>query len=131
MLSVVWRAAPPSGDPKLEMKCAARQQWFLAYGGHEIPLTDWWIAEDRIRPPIEAATVPAGRIVQVRGGVRRPVPVKVGAGGVLEFANDEARGAFLSILVAMRLDKATPYRPGAAIGRITSRMFGLRRENSR
>ena len=126
MLCVVWRAKAPTDDPKLEVRCTRKDQWFLASGAQEISLDDWLIAEDRIRPPVEGGTVPAGRIVQLRAGMRRPVPAKVAAGGALDFANDDARGAFLSILVTMRLDERTPYRPAAAIGRITTRMFGLR-----
>ncbi|HUQ74416.1 MAG TPA: glycosyltransferase [Burkholderiales bacterium] len=125
MLSVVWRATAPVADAQVEARCPTEYQWVLIADAQEIQLDGWWIAESHIRAPDEGVAVPPGRLVQVRGGVRRPIPAKVVAGGALEFANEDARGAFLSILVAMRLEEQTPYRPAVAIGRITRRMFGL------
>ena len=125
MLSVVWRAGAPLGDPKIEVRCTSARPMLLVCGTEHIPLDGWWIAEDRIRPPKRGQEVPEGRLVRPRGGGQLSVPAKVRAGGQLEFANDGARGAFISLLVAMRLEERTPYRPAAAIARVTTRMFGL------
>ena len=126
MLSVVWSAPPCLEDPKIGVRCTNERPLVLVSRSREIWLTGWWIGEDRIVPPSQGADVPAGRLVQPHGGGGHlPVPVKVRPGGELEFATDSARSAFLSMLVAMRLDQQTPYRPAVAIARITTRMFGF------
>ena len=126
MLSVVWSPAPSLQDPKLGVRCTNEHPLVLVSRSREIWLAGWWIGEDRIVPPWEGDEVPAGRLMQPHGhGGRLPVPAKVRPGGELEFTNDSARAAFLSMLVAMRLDQQTPYRPAAAIARVTTRMFGF------
>jgi hypothetical protein len=125
MLAVVWRGESPQGDPKIEVRCTAQHGLVLVSGAQEFPLDGWWLGEDRLRPASPDEEVPAGRLMRQRVGGDVALPAKVCAGGALEFVNPGARGAFLSMLVAMRLDERTPYRPASAIARVTARMFGL------
>jgi hypothetical protein len=126
MLCVVWSAAPSLEDPKIGVRCTNERALVLVSGSREIWLAGWWIGEDRIVPPSAEHEVPAGRLVRPHGrDAHVPIAARVQPGGKLEFANDSARGAFLSMLVAMRLDQQIPYRPAVAIARITTRMFGF------
>jgi cellulose synthase (UDP-forming) len=131
ILAVLWGQTSEVGDAKIEVRCGETDGFLLLSEARSArSLAGWWISEDRLRPPPgahPASESAASRLARRSPDGRTAILAQVQAGGLLHFVNEGARASLLSMLVALHVDKETPYQPAKAARRVAAQMFGFAR----
>lgn len=122
-LVVLWRDAPQR-PTELSAQLRAADGIVLLAGGEAHPVDGWRLTESRLVAPARQRLddftlgwrAPTGRVHRL---------ARIGLGGALQPFGDAARGRLLALLVRLTLDHEPPYRPGRALARTLTEMFGL------
>lgn len=124
VFAVLWNSVPQAGDPSIEVRLRPADGFVLLEGKAARPLANWTLGETRLRAPAPQP-IPVGHLARLGPNGRPSVLATVLPDGRLRYANTGARARLLSMLVALRVDAETPYRPAGAIRRAAARMFGF------
>src|SRR4030095_8421793 len=125
VLTVLWNSAPPASDPVISIRCQESDGFVLLDGSSERSLAGWSLSEHALCPPSGESIRSARLAYRASGRHSARFLAGVSPTGRLHFANIGARARFLSMLVALRTDAKTPYRPTGAIGGAMLRFFGM------
>jgi cellulose synthase (UDP-forming) len=124
VLTVLWSGATLGTEPKVEIRVRESDGFALIGTRGLRSIAGWRLSEDRLYSPTPFPS-PTGTLVRVAPGGGRTSLAEVLPDGTLQFPNTGARAQLLSMLVTLRVDTETPYRPAAAMSRVAMRMFGL------
>lgn len=125
MMTVLWNSAPQASDPVISIRCEESDGFMLLDGDSERSLAGWTLSEHTLCPPSGEPILNARLAHRVSGRHSARFLASVSPSGRLHFPNVGARARFLSMLVTLRTDAKTPYRPAGAVGRAMLRFFGM------
>jgi cellulose synthase (UDP-forming) len=126
VLTVLWKERREVEDPKVEVRCSSGDGFVLITSDGAMGIEGWKIREDRLLAPSSTRAF-AGRLARRDENGKTEILARVEDDGRLVFGDSDARGDLLSVLVAMRVDSRTPYRPISGIAVVLAQLFGINR----